>query len=172
MTPQANTLSKLLETRQLAHKLMTEYGLIEQGWTFQFSNKKTALGTCSYDDKTIVFSKHFLASSMDSIEDTIRHEIAHALVGPNHGHDHVWRMKCIEIGANPMRTAQHGDGHAFNGNYNYLLICESCESRDGKTRRWRRHRMKQSMWSAECPYCNEPLTIVDLRDGGVYGGNR
>jgi predicted SprT family Zn-dependent metalloprotease len=29
---------------------------------------------------------------------TITHEIAHALVGHVHGHDHVWRRKHLELG--------------------------------------------------------------------------
>jgi SWI/SNF-related matrix-associated actin-dependent regulator 1 of chromatin subfamily A len=31
-------------------------------------------------------------------KDTILHEIAHAIVGPHHGHDEVWRGKAVEIG--------------------------------------------------------------------------
>lgn len=30
--------------------------------------------------------------------DTVAHEVAHALVGPAHGHDAVWRRKAVELG--------------------------------------------------------------------------
>jgi hypothetical protein len=39
----------------------------------------------------------------EEIVDTILHEIAHALVGPRHGHDTVWKAKCTDIGARPER---------------------------------------------------------------------
>lgn len=43
------------------------------------------------------------------IRDTILHEIAHALVGPNHCHDLVWKAKCLEIGATPRRCGASHD---------------------------------------------------------------
>ena len=45
-------------------------------------------------------------SSLDQVRDTILHEIAHALVGPGHGHDAVWKRKCREVGARPERCGQ------------------------------------------------------------------
>ncbi len=41
--------------------------------------------------------------SEDEVLDTILHEIAHALVGPQHGHDAVWRAKAREIGCSGER---------------------------------------------------------------------
>ena len=41
--------------------------------------------------------------SDDEVLDTILHEIAHALVGPQHGHDAVWRAKAREIGCTGER---------------------------------------------------------------------
>ena len=32
-------------------------------------------------------------------------KIAHALVGPGHGHNDVWKLKCKEIGAIPERVS-------------------------------------------------------------------
>ena len=43
--------------------------------------------------------RHYVRhADIDHIRDTILHEIAHALVGPCHGHDAVWRQKAREIG--------------------------------------------------------------------------
>jgi predicted SprT family Zn-dependent metalloprotease len=62
------------------------------------------MGLCVYHRCTIEQSIHFVErNSADEIRDTILHEIAHALVGPGHGHDAVWKRKCVEIGARPER---------------------------------------------------------------------
>jgi hypothetical protein len=37
------------------------------------------------------------------VRDTILHEIAHALVGPSHGHDAVWRRQALAIGSSGQR---------------------------------------------------------------------
>ena len=39
-----------------------------------------------------------LAATRAEIEDTVLHEIAHAIVGPRHNHDAVWKAKAREIG--------------------------------------------------------------------------
>jgi predicted SprT family Zn-dependent metalloprotease len=45
---------------------------------------------------------HFvLLNDWPEIEDTIRHEISHALAGPEAGHGHVWRCMCHITGAVP-----------------------------------------------------------------------
>ena len=46
----------------------------------------------------------FAATADDAeIEDTLLHEIAHALVGRRHHHDAVWRAKAREIGCTGQR---------------------------------------------------------------------
>lgn len=57
------------------------------------------LGLCSHKDKCIILNAHHIDIHPDvEIDDTILHEVAHALVGPNHGHNDVWRNKAKEIG--------------------------------------------------------------------------
>lgn len=77
--------------------------LVNQGWFFEWHNKKASAGTCSYYKKAIQLSKPIteLADEAD-VKDTILHEIAHALT-PRHGHDWVWRKKALEIGCNGHR---------------------------------------------------------------------
>lgn len=82
---------------------MAAHGL--HGWVFRFNRCKQAMGLYSYHRKTIELSISFVErdNPVEEIRDTILHEIAHALVGPGHGHDKVWKRKCIEIGARPLR---------------------------------------------------------------------
>jgi len=65
------------------------------------------MGLCLYHHRTIELSIHFvLRNGQEEILDTILHEIAHALVGPKHGHGQAWKRKCQEIGARPVRCGQ------------------------------------------------------------------
>lgn len=70
-------------------------------WRITFNNAKSKLGHCDYMRKEISLSiPILLINSEEKVENTILHEIAHALVGYIHGHDEVWRQKCLEIGGN------------------------------------------------------------------------
>jgi predicted SprT family Zn-dependent metalloprotease len=91
--------------RTLALQLMAEHGL--HGWTFAFNKRQRTLGLCRYGLRAIELSIHLVdRNSAEEIQDTILHEIAHALVGPGHGHDAVWKARATEIGARPERCGQ------------------------------------------------------------------
>jgi predicted SprT family Zn-dependent metalloprotease len=38
----------------------------------------------------------------EEIMETVRHEVAHAIVGPGKGHDNEWKTAAWRIGANPQ----------------------------------------------------------------------
>jgi predicted SprT family Zn-dependent metalloprotease len=67
------------------------------------------------------------------IVDTLLHEIAHALVGPGHGHDAVWKAKCVEVGARPQRC-----GNADMPPGRWRASCPSCKQVFSRHRRPRR----------------------------------
>lgn len=153
-------LDRLIETNKRANELLLEHGLAQQGWTFKFAKDKRTVGWCRHHLKQIEVSKYYIDSHPDEIEDTILHEIAHALVGSRHGHDHVWRMKCIEIGANPTRTT---DVAVYNGDFNYTVTCLECGTK------WGKHRLRSGFLQGyHCKFCKGPLTVVDLRTGDIY----
>lgn len=82
-----------------ATTLMDKHNLLASGWKFEFDNAKRRFGLCHFGTKTISLSKHLVKlNGIESVQNTILHEIAHALVGVKHGHDAVWRAKAIEIG--------------------------------------------------------------------------
>lgn len=95
------------KAKDLAKALMSKHGLV--GWRFEFHNRKTALGTCNYRDKVIFLSEYCTPLLPDDIiKNTILHEIAHALVGPSHGHDSVWKMRARSIGCTGDTCADVG----------------------------------------------------------------
>lgn len=89
------------DTLKLARKLMDANGL--QDWRVELDNGTSRAGVCRYGTKNIGLSKEISRiNHHDAVKATILHEIAHALT-PGHGHNTVWRVKCLELG---------GDGKA------------------------------------------------------------
>lgn len=87
--------------------LMKIHGLWDQGWRFGWMNAKKINGMCYGARKQIKLSTVFVdGNGEDRVGLTMLHEIAHALVGVVHGHDHVWQAKCLEIGGDGKRCGQ------------------------------------------------------------------
>lgn len=90
-------------TIQLARTLFVHHRLV--GWSFSLDANWNRFGACYYDTKTITLSRPItLLSTKPEVRDTILHEIAHALVGAEHGHDEVWQAMALKIGARPEAT--------------------------------------------------------------------
>ncbi len=64
-------------------------------------------------------------------EGTILHEIAHALVGPGHGHDSVWRTQALKIGCTGSRCVPE-DAPKLEGNW--IGVCPQGHQRSWHTR--------------------------------------
>ncbi len=86
----------------LGRALLREHGL--EGWQLVVDRAKTRAGVCRFGRRQIGISGPLtLLHDVDEVRDTLLHEIAHALVGPQHGHDEVWRAKAVEIGSTGER---------------------------------------------------------------------
>jgi predicted SprT family Zn-dependent metalloprotease len=87
-----------------ARDLMNQHGL--QDWKFEWSNNKTgAAGYTNFTSKVITLSKpHAQVHSAAEVDDTIRHEIAHALAGFHAGHGYQWQVLARQLGAKPEAT--------------------------------------------------------------------
>ena len=73
--------------------------LYQQGWRTNFTKNQSFLGRCHHKEKRILISiLHLNSASQMEFENTVLHEIAHVLVGPNQGHNEVWKNKALEIG--------------------------------------------------------------------------
>lgn len=114
-----------IEVRILAEGLMNKHLSADMylTWNFAFSNAKTQVGLCSYRRKTIYVSKHFAKlNNVEVIEQTLLHEIAHALVGSGHGHDRVWSTKARSIGFTGGRLNTTANAPA----YKWYLVMKGC----------------------------------------------
>ena len=91
----------LIEAQVTAVSLLEKHGLLSEGWTFHFDNAKVRFGSCQYASKKITLSKKITELNEETeVVDTILHEIAHAIVGPRHGHNHHWKLTALSIGCN------------------------------------------------------------------------
>ena len=85
-----------------AAELLARHGL--SGWSFAFDGAKRRGGACHFTRRRITMAAGFAATADEAeIEDTLLHEIAHALVGRRHHHDAVWQAKAREIGCSGER---------------------------------------------------------------------
>lgn len=86
----------------MARDLMARHGL--RGWTFAWDRAVRRAGATHFGDRRITLSRQLTALHDEAgVRDTVLHEIAHALVGPRHGHDAVWRRRALAIGASGRR---------------------------------------------------------------------
>src|SRR5262249_19866646 len=111
---------RALDICTLAQTLLARYGLDD--WSFDFNRRKSQMGLCSFDEKSIALSVHFInLNDDDAIRDTLLHEIAHALTGPGHGHDLLWKRTCMKVGARPERLCY--DVNMPEGRWQALCGC-------------------------------------------------
>lgn len=89
----------LNDAEELAKKLINEYA---PGWGFKWDNAKTMIGRCHYDRSAISLSRPLtLRADVTTIDDIIRHELAHAKAGIGIGHGPKWRLWAYALGATP-----------------------------------------------------------------------
>lgn len=87
---------------RLARALLDEHGL--RDWRVALDRAKTRAGVTVFGTRTISLSAPLTrVHTEDEVRQTILHEIAHALVGPVHGHDEVWKAKARELGTSDAR---------------------------------------------------------------------
>ena len=130
----------LKEAEFLAHQLMFEHDL--SNWHFEFDRAVRRFGFCMYRIRTITLSKKLtLLNSEAEVRNTILHEIAHALVGPGHAHDRVWRAKAKGLGCNGSRCC---DRSVVTPSTKWIAECPGCR------RVVRRHRRR----TASCGKCS------------------
>jgi hypothetical protein len=88
--------------RQLGESLLGRHGL--RDWRLVFDSAKTRAGVCRPARREIGLSRVLTVLHGEAeVRDTLLHEIAHALVGPEHGHDAVWRRTAVAIGSSGRR---------------------------------------------------------------------
>jgi hypothetical protein len=147
---------EILAARRLALGLMRRHGLTD--WRLVFDNAKTRAGICRAVPQEIGLSR-ILTQLHDEgdVRDTILHEIAHALVGPVHGHDAVWRAKALAIGCSAKRCVASSAPRPVGP---WVGICPTGH-------RTTRHRQPTRVQSCgQCSRTFDPATVLDWTFNG------
>ena len=106
--------ARLREVAAEARALMDRHGLDD--WTLRFSAAWGRLGECRPDRKLIVLSRLYaVGGSPGQVTDTILHEIAHALAGPEAGHGPAWKEIAGRVGAVPKSGIYESGGGDHGG---------------------------------------------------------
>lgn len=160
------------DVRLRAETLMRELGvsalgvpLHTRGWTFGFDRARVRFGRCTFrpghpGGKTITLSTlHARLGWTAEVEDTVRHEIAHALDFETRGrsaHDAVWKRWAVCCGATPYacsRVPRSADADAP-----YAGVCPACGHRQPFYRAVVR--------TYRCPACRAAaLAVIDRKTG-------
>lgn len=144
------------EVRDNLCTLFPEHKTAIHEYRLEFNNGKRMLGNCSYKEKRIKVSRwHLKGSSEENIEDTLRHEFAHAIAYMEHGakawnHGALWSAVARVCGANPSSTNDAFDVEKPPSKY--TLVCEGC----GET--YARHRMPRGA-KYGCGKCGTTLQV-------------
>lgn len=142
------------------------YKHLSKEWKVTLSKKMTSCaGFCCYWKKEIKISIPISTyHSEEEVTDTILHEVTHALVGPSHNHDKVWKAKAIEIGSSGRRTyGQQPRELQRRSKHTYYYKCPHCGKISVKHRR-----LKEGTSCGKCDKRWNPDYILDLIDENHY----
>lgn len=96
------------------------------GWTFGLARTKRRLGVCKFHTKRIEIAEYYARHSVpESVLDTLRHEIAHAIAGPAAKHGPKWKAVAIRLGATPRSCESSGQAVLQPGEWR--ATCPACE---------------------------------------------
>lgn len=96
------------ESSKFCRAELDKYNLSD--WHVRLTTDPNApfLGLCVYKDKSIILNAHHIdMHPRAEILNTIRHEVAHAIVGPGHAHNATWEEKAREIGCDNTFPCSH-----------------------------------------------------------------
>ena len=127
-------------------------------WQISWNKRKGALGLCRYGPKLIEISAYMIwgGAKKEVLNNTIRHEFAHALT-PGHHHDEVWRSVALKLGCDGLRCSAD-ETLSVTAPRRYEIKCKTHgDSHFCMKRHNRPGIQKMNKWC--CPKCKGKLQI-------------
>jgi predicted SprT family Zn-dependent metalloprotease len=159
---------RLRDVERLARKELDHFGLYR--WSFGFSRCVRVFGDATYGLRQIRLSRQFAELNRKKyILNVLLHEIAHALVGARHHHDHVFKAKAIEIGCGAKSLGSIAEQkefyrHVVRPKAKYYYECPNCHTVFRRQYKRRSiackkccHKFNHRKWSAK-------FVMVDITD--------
>lgn len=136
---------------------LRKMGLEAQGWKFKWDRASVRFGQCNYTTQTISMSAKLVEVNDEArCLNTLRHEIAHALVGGRHGHDAVWAAKHRELGGDGRARYSRSEVTAVAKKW--IVSCAGCDMTAHVARR------KQGAVCARCSRAGRYLYPLTWRE--------
>ena len=122
-------------------------------WTFGLADTGRRLGVCKYRTRRIEIAEFYARNSPpETVLDTLRHEIAHAIAGPAAKHGPAWKAVAARLGATPRACETSHRAVVKPGDWQ--ARCPACE----KTAHLYRRPQSLSGYRCKCE-ARSPLTF-------------
>lgn len=154
---------------QMLRALLDEHGLRDWHVRLTMDITKPYLGCTIYKDKCVVLNAHHVDSHPDvEVINTIRHEVAHALL-PGHSHDEIWAAKARELGCdNTMACASYGiSANAIDALRSGADLIVSFEEQVIRTPKYTISRLQD-----KCPVCGKVAKEKSHIEVSTSGGRK
>lgn len=114
---------QLEAAENVAAQLIRQYADLS-GWSFRLNDRlRRTLGRCHYSRRVIELATAFVQmNDKRLVVEGVKHEIAHALVGPGHGHGPTWRRMALIVGCQPRPCASN----AIMPPAPWIAVCPKC----------------------------------------------
>jgi len=143
---------ELRDAERLARSMMDDHGL--HTWRFAWDDATMRFGCCHHTYRKITLSRTLVPlNTPERVEQTILHEIAHALAGHDAGHGPEWQRLAKSLGHSGERC--HNASNTTLAPYVWEGVCAYCgpvsKKKSGQTRN-----------GLACKKC------CDTKNGGKY----
>jgi hypothetical protein len=104
-----------------------------------------------------------LTATKEERRNTVLHEVAHAVTGPNHGHGVEWEANFVALGGNGSAVAYGSSESYTEDRYLWIGVCPTCGDRTGF------HSAPEDVWGCyKCPKTVPVLErVFELRENSV-----
>lgn len=122
------------QVNDLARTLMDSHNLY--GWGFRLDKSVRRFGACHYRSRVISLSRKLVElNPIETVKNTLLHEIAHALAPRGAGHGREWKRIAISIGCDGSRC--YNSSEVATVAPKYTGECPNCNRIINRHRRMR-----------------------------------
>ena len=157
------------ELVQMTRELLDEHGV--DGFDVKMNGRLTrSIGRTNFTKHVIEFSSQLAAVNDRSVlENTARHEVAHAIAGYRAAHGPEWKAACRLTGAKPVACT---DAQSIQGVGSWEAWCAGCEKKLDQRKRMPKSRLGWTHQKSACDAGGGNIIWVNTkREQIIFDGN-